>query len=751
MSEISDHVRLDAEAKARGRVRYTEDLHPPGMLHGVVVRSGHAAAVLRAVDVSAAARAPGVVAALGPGDVPAERFGDIVHDEPLLAQGRVHYVGEPVALIAAETLSAARAAAALVTIDYEPVAAAVTLDGALAQGAPEVHPGVPNVGEGAAVRRGDLERAFAEAHAVIETTIRSQRVNHGYIELRSALAEVEPDGRLVVTMPSQAPYAVRKTLARVFGLPLTSVTVRVPAFGGGFGGKLHDGMAPYAAALALASGRPVRVVCSREEELQAANPRENATVTMRSAVAADGRILGRRSVTHLDSGAYAIDTPLIQSLAALHCSGPYDIAAVEGIAIPVATNTQGTGSFRAPTGPELCFAYESHMDDIAERLGLDRVELRRRNLMRTGSRAPSGQVVQTPAAEAALLNIEAIMAAWRASEAELPAGPWRRGYGVACTWYYTARGPSGANLRVNEDGTVSVHTGATEIGTGAVVAGLRALVAEDLGLRPQDVMLVSGDTDHAPADMGSEGSRTLYGAGNAALRAAAEARRILAETVSDEFEANPDDIVFSEGRVAVAGSPGRSMSIAEAAAAATIRTGPVVGSGRFMNLPWDYDPEAIKQLKVPAFNDPGFHCHAAEIAVDEELGTLKILRYAAVHDTGTVIYRPGVMGQLEGGIVQGIGYALYEEILVDAQGFTRNPNLVDYRLPTVADIPEELTIVTLEDFPSSRGPRGAKGVAESPILLPAATLASAVRDAVGARVTELPLTAERIADALERT
>jgi CO/xanthine dehydrogenase Mo-binding subunit len=531
---------------------------------------------------------------------------------------------------------------------------------------------------------------------------------------------------------------------------MTQVTVRVPAFGGGFGGKLHDGMAPYAAALAYATGRPVRVVSTREEELQASNPRENAIVTMRSAVGADGRIAGRRSVAWLDSGAYAIDTPLIKSLGALHCTGPYDIAAAEGVAYPVATNTQGTGSFRAPTGPELCFAYETHMDDIAERLGMDPLELRRLNRMRTGSLAPSGQVIETDAMEAGLEKLAAIVDGWRAEAPDPPAdGPWRRGYGIGCTWYYTARGPSGATLRVNEDGTVSIHTGATEIGTGAVVGGLRALVAEDLGLRVEDVMLVSGDTDHAPADMGSEGSRTLYGAGNAVLAAGAEARRILAEVVSDQLEADAADIVFQEGRVQVAGSPSRGMSLAEASAAATLRTGPVVGSGRFMSPPWRFDPEAGQGLRVFAFNDPGFHCHAAEVEVDEELGTIRLLRYAAVHDTGKVIYRPGVIGQLEGGIVQGIGYALYEDVMVGPDGRTRNADLVDYRLPTIADIPAELTVIAMEDFPSGRGPHGAKGVAEAPVLLPAPTIASAVRDAVGARVTDLPLTAERVADAIE--
>jgi CO/xanthine dehydrogenase Mo-binding subunit len=718
------------------------------MLYGAVVRSRHAAAEIAGIDLSRAAAAEHVVCVLGPDDVPSKRFGDFEHDEPVLAQGRVHYVGEPVALVAAESLAAARRAAQLVTVKYNASAAAVTLDAALAPGSPEVHPGMPNQREPAVVRRGDVDAAFAAADLVVETTIRSQRCHQGYIELRSALAELDVEGRLVVTMPSQIPYGVRKTLVRLFALQMTDVVVRVPAFGGGFGGKLHDGLAPYAAALTLATGRPVRVVSGREEELQASNPRENSIVRMTSAVRRDGRILGRRSIAYLDSGAYAMDTPIIESLAALHCSGPYDIDAVEGVAQSVATNTQPTGSFRAPTGPELCFAYETHMDDIADRLGIDAVALRGLNRMRAGSKGPSGQVIRTDAMATVLERIREVVDRWRTETDPEPLG-WKRGYGVACAWYYTARGPSGAIVHVNEDGSVSIHTGATEIGTGAVVGGVRGLVAEAFGIEPAAVAIVSGDTSAAPSDMGSEGSRTLYGAGAAALSASDEALRILASAVADELEASVDDIVFSAGRVHVAGTPDSGMTLAAAVAAATQRTGSVVGSGRFMPERWDYEERAVAGLRVPAFHDPAFHCHAVEILVDEDLGTIELERYAAAHDTGKVIYRPGVIGQIEGGIVQGLGYALYEEVLVDDQGTTRNPSLVDYRLPTAADVPNELTIITVEDFPSERGPFGAKGVAEAPILLPAAAVASALRDAVGVRATELPLTADRVAALLD--
>jgi CO/xanthine dehydrogenase Mo-binding subunit len=742
--------RADAEGKAAARARYSQDLYRPGMLHGVVLRSPHAAAEIEAIDAHAALGLPEVEAVLAPGDVPDTEFGIVVPDERLLASGVVRYVGEPVALVAARSRAAAVAAAARIEVRYRPLPSATELGAALANGAPQVRAGEPNVAAPSEVARGDVAAAFAAAGTVVSTTIRSHRVHQGYIELRAALAELDDDGRLVVTMTSQAPFQVRQTLARVFDLPMTQVVVRVPAFGGGFGGKLHNGMAPYAAALCLATGQPVQVISTREEELQAGNPRENSLVALESAVDASGRITARRATAWYDSGAYTYDTPYITSMGAMQAAGPYAIDAIEARVHAVRTNTQPTASFRAPSAPQMCFANEVHMDEIAAELGIDRIELRRRNMMRAGDLGPTGQELAESALGRCLDEAERVLAAWRVDAAAQTGADVARGLGLACAWWFTAPGGSAATVRLEEDGTVTVACGATEIGTGAVVSGLTSLVASELGLGTADVRLISASTDSAPPDFGSEGSRTLYGAGNAVLQATGQCRDILLAHAALDLEASREDLVLRDGCVQVAGAPSSSIALAEIGRRAALAGGPVVGTGRFQAPPTEYLDGCATRMLIPTFNEPTFHCHVADVEVDVRLGSVRVRRYAAIHDTGPVVSWSGVKGQIEGGVVQGLGYALYEEMDFDSDGRVRNANLVDYRLPTIADGPDEMLVLPIESFPSRSGPRGAKGIGEAPVILPAATVASGIRDATGGTITTLPLRPDRVLGSIER-
>ena len=737
MSVVGTELRrADAHAKADGSALYTEDLAPPGMLYGVVVRSPSAHARIRAIDVTVARWVPGVAAVLTAADLPDRRYGLFVRDEPIVAREVVRYVGEPMALVAAGTRAAALRAAALVTVELDELPAVVGLDRAIET------PGC--CGEGARIVRGDVEAAFAAADAVVSTTIRSQRAHQAYIEPRAALAELDWDGRLVVTTTSQIPFGVRVGLAELLDRELESVIVRVPALGGGFGGKLHLGLAPHAAVLALAAGRPVRVVCSREEELLASNPRENSIVTLESALDSSGRILARRARVYLDSGAYAYDTPALASTATLQACGPYDIGAVDAEAVPVTTNTAPTGSFRAPTGPQMVYANERHVADIARHVRTGEVVLRRRNLMRRGSVGPSGQVLDDTAAEECLTRVAERVDAWRAERAPGP----RRGHGLAMAWWGTMAGGSAAAITALADGSFSVRTGATEIGTGAVVGGIVALVAEELGVAAGAVRLVTADTDRTPFDLGSEGSRTLYGAGSAAQQAAVAVREILAEAVAAHFEADARDLEFRDGGVGVVGVPDRRVPIADAVALAEARRGPVVAAGRFDAPPVAYDAGSVSGAGYAVHNEPTFHCHGAEVSLDLDTGRIVVHRYVAAHDTGTVVNPAGVRGQIQGGVVQGLGYALFEEMLLDDRGRVRNLDLHDYRIPTVGDIPDELEVVLVDGYPSVTGPRGAKGVGEAPILLPAAAVAAALRDLVGDDPGVLPLSADRVSDFL---
>jgi CO/xanthine dehydrogenase Mo-binding subunit len=747
MSQLGTELtRPDAKAKLSGAARYTQDFYPPGVLHAMVVTSDHAAAALKSIDTSRAEALPGVAAVLTAQDVPDRRYGIMNPDEPMLARDAVRYIGEPIALVAAESKAIARAAAEAISVEYDVRPEVVELAEAIRDDAPRVHAGDSNILMPGAIVRGDAEAIFASARIVVETAIASHRAHQAYLEPRASLAELDDNGRLIVTTSSQAPYEVRTGLCELLDLPASRVRVKVPALGGGFGGKLHLGMAPYAAALCLHTRRPVQLVCSREAEMQSPAPRENSLVTLKSACDEDGRILAREATIYLDSGAYAYDTPALTATAALQASGPYDIETVAIHTASVYTNSVPTGSFRAPTGPQMAYANEAHLEDIAERLGRPSVELRRRNIVQDGSLGPSGQRLHHPGMATCLDRVCERVGDWRAENGQRSGSAvgTRRGIGLACAWWSTFPGRSAAIVTMNEDGGAVVQTGATEIGTGAVNTAVTALVADELGLDMETVRLASGDTDGAPFDFGSQGSRTMYAAGSAAKEAAGEVRQILCDYVAFELEANPEDLAVADGRITVKGSPSEGMSIAEAVGGAAARSGPVVASARFQPVPPTHEVGCVRDLPFAAFNEPTYHCHAAEIEIDDATGRLRVLRYLAAHDLGPVLNPAGVRGQIEGGVVQGIGYALFEEIQRDAHGRTLNASLVDYRLPTIADIPDELEVIIVSEHPGKDGPQGAKGIGEAPIILPAAALGAAVRDATGSQPNSLPLSAEKV-------
>ncbi|MFI0480733.1 xanthine dehydrogenase family protein molybdopterin-binding subunit [Actinomadura sp. 9N215] len=740
--------RPDAAAKAGGRARYTEDFRPDGLLYCAVVRSPVASARLLRVDTGRAVKAAGVVRVLTAEDLPDRRWGTVVHDQPVLARDVVRFAGEPVALVAAETKAEAERAAALVELTLDPSPAAVTLADALREDGWQVHEGRPNRHEAARIRRGDVDACLRDAPFVVTTRTESHRVHQGYLEPRVTLAEPDGAGGIAVTTASQAPYVVRQGLAALLALPMSKITVRVPALGGGFGGKLHLGLAALAAVTCLATDRPVRVVSSRAEDMRAGNPRENSIVELTSAVDHSGRILARRAMVYLDSGAYAFDTPMIASIAALQGAGPYRVDAVDLAAVPVATNTCPTGSFRGPSGPQMVHAVETHMDEIATVVGLDPVAIRRRNLLRSGDRGPSGELVPDVAMGECLDIAAQRLETWRRDAPRV--GPGRhRGYGLACAWWLTSGAPSSATVTMNEDGTVTVATGGTEIGTGAVVVGVAALVADVLGVPFETVTVRSGGTGDGLYDSGSKGSRTLYGVGNAAVMAAdAVAERLRAEA-AERLEVAPADLVLAGGRVGVRGVPQASLALADVVSGAINRTGPVAATGRFRAERPVLEGSSLENLRFDVFNEATFHCHAAEIELDTETGRIEVVRYLAVHEIGTVLNPDGARGQVEGGVVQGLGYALSEVLDVGADGAVRNADLVDYRMPTIADVPREIETVFVEGHPGPSGPRGAKGIGEPPVIIPAATVGAALGDILGATPHELPYDPIRVAAFLD--
>jgi CO/xanthine dehydrogenase Mo-binding subunit len=743
--------RGDARVRVTGAARYTEDIAVPGMLHAVLVPSPVASGRIVRVDTEDASGVEGCARVLTAADVTDRRYGNQHQDQPILARDVVRFVGEPVAIVAATSRMAARRAAAAVRVQIEPLPAVVDLAGALAGGAPRVHRGETNVLDACTIRRGDVERAFARAHRVVTTRIESHRVHQAYLEPRAVLVEPTDDG-ISVTMSTQQPFHIRAGLAELFDIPIGEVDVRVPAIGGGFGGKLHFGFAPQATAMALATGNPVRLVCSRAEDMVTGAPRENSTVELTSAVDGNGRIRARRAEILLDAGAYALDTPALVSMGAFYATGPYDIEAIDVSCRGVYTNTCPTGSFRGPTGPQLVYAVEAHMDVIADELRIDRLELRRRNFVTRGQRGPTGELLRAdPAIEECLAIAEQRLDAFRRERAAEAGDARQRGYGLACAWWSTLGTPSSATVEAHEDGSVTVSTGATEIGTGAVSTGVPALVADQLGLRLEDVHLRSGSTREAPFESGSRGSRTQYSAGNAALIAGREVARQLRDEAALLLEVAPEDLRLKGGRVEVAGVPGASLPLAKVVRSAMTRTGPVVATGRYRAESAPLEGSMVEHAvgRFDRLNEPTFHCHGVEVALDEETGRIEVLRYVAVHDAGRIVNPVGARGQVEGGVVQGIGYALTEQLMTDRDGRIRNGDLVDYRIPTIADVPDSIETVFVESSPAMNGPRGAKGLGEPPVILPAAAIGAALRDILGRQPHRLPFDAPSMAAFVE--
>ncbi|WP_318914532.1 xanthine dehydrogenase family protein molybdopterin-binding subunit [Shinella zoogloeoides] len=731
--------------RVTGAIKYTEDIILRGMLYAVLVRSTVAAGRIIRIGVDAARQAPGVEAVLTAADVPAGGYGNYLHDQPIFAREAVCYVGEPVAMIAATSLAAARRAAKLVAVEIDPTPFVVDLAAAAEPDAPAVHAGKPNVLDTARILRGDPDAVFRDAFKVITTKIETHRVHQGYLEPRGVVAMPEGEG-LSLIMSTQQPFGVRMVLAELFGIPISRIEIKVPAVGGGFGGKLHVGFAPHVAAMALATGRPIQLICERGEDMRTGSPRENSVVEMATAIDAEGRFLARRCDILLDSGAYALDIQSLNSMAAFYATGPYYIENLDLRSRAVYTHTCPTGSFRGPTGPQLVYANETHINDIAEALGLDPNELRRRNFITKGQRGPGGEEITAEVTVAECMErVAARLAEFRA---ETPTDTRPRGYGLACTWWSTLGTPSSAMVELHDDGSATLSSGGTEIGTSVISTTLPAMVAEVLGIDPERVTLNNGSTRDAPFESGSRGSRTLFSTGNATLNAVNQIVDQIKEEASELLGVARENLVLRDGRVQALAPSNASLPLPEVIASAKMRTGPVVASGRYRAKQVEVSGSTLDGARMARLGEPTFHCHGVEIALDLDTGRVEVLRFVAAHDIGRVLNPVAARGQVEGGVVQGIGYALYENLEIDKTGAIRNGNFHDYRMPTIKDIPASIETIFIENA-SETGPFGAKGIGEPPVIIPAAAIGSAIRDMLGRQPMKLPFAAAAMATFLD--
>lgn len=771
----SNPARSDADAKLRGEAVYGADLARPGMLWAAISRSPVAAGRIRSINPAPALKVDGVLDVLTAADVPDWRTGVIVNDIPFLAADYVAYEGEPVAIVVAEGRAAAGMGAQAVDIDIELAEPVSTPEQALAPGARLVHPdwnrfavaGGADIGRSGNVVAevvhdpGDLDEAFAAADFVVEGAYRTPRQYQAHLEPKMALAIYE-SGRFTIEVSHQYPFRLRDRVAQMLDVAPSAVRVVGQHIGGGFGAKLDVSLEAFAALLACRYRRPVRMQHDALEERLVAPCRANALVSIRSAVRNDGTILATDVEIVSDSGAYANNGPALSSIPMFVFGSIYRVGTARIRTRNVYTNTAPTGAYRGVNGPWLVFANERHMDAIADTLGRDRREFRLTSLAQDGDLMRNGQPLEQVSILREAFDRVDEAAPWRdivsrhqaqrdAVERrpppdEVPAGQLR-GVGQAAAIWLTNPMPGHATVKLNEDGTATVITSATENGSGAVATGLRQIAAEALGLATDQVTVTMPDTDATGYDAGSQGSRTTHVVGRAVADASAEVRSHVLDRASQMLEAAAEDLVITDGVVTVAGVPAASLTLGAVAQAATWSDGPISAGASYVTPTPPHDPMCATGMLIKGWPTPTYHLHQAEVSVDPVTGRVTVDRYVVCQEVGRAIHPDAIAGQIQGGVAQGLGFALSERVDLDHGRYVQR-TFKAHGLPLATDVPKVEMIVMEHADPA--GPYGAKGAAEPPVVPVAAAVANAVSDAIGVPFDTLPITPEAVLDALER-
>lgn len=733
--------RPDAADKVRGSAVFADDVVFPGMLHGAVLRAGVPHAILRQLDVEAARGAPGVRAVLTAGDVPGEPcHGLVVLDWPVLVGvgQRVRYVGDAVALVAADTRLQARAALDLIQAEYEELPAITDPVQARAEGAARLHES-GNVLKHIPVRKGDLAQGFADADVVLEETFHTAITEHAYLEPECSVARPTEDGRMEIYVGSQIPYSDRKQVAASLGEPVEQVRIIGTLVGGGFGGKEDIAGQIHAALLARATGRPVKVLFDRRESMLV-HPKRHATrIRLRFGAKRDGTLTAAETELYGDTGAYASLGDKVMTRATTHSAGPYVIPHVRADCYAMYTNNPPAGAFRGFGVTQSCYAVEAAMEMLAVQLAIDPIEIRRRNALRVGERTNTGQLLTESVGLVACLDrVEAEMrrlgpAGDLFAPQPVPGAPHlRRAWGFAVGYKNTGLGggapdKSAAEVELRSDGSAEVRTSAAEIGQG-LVAVLQMIAAQELSLPLEKVHVLLMDTDRAPDGGPTTASRQTYVTGNAVRLAAGVVRQAAQATLSERFDLPPDQVRFVEGLAQVDGQ--------------RVPLGQVVewmkAEGR--------EPRALYEYWAPATQALGtggamhfafsFGAQAAEVEVDLETGEVGVRRVIAANDVGRAINPLGLLGQVEGGVMMGLGNALTEEYIVEG-GRVFTDRLARYRMPSIVHTPEIIPIVVEE--PTQDGPYGAKGVGEMSSIPTTPAITNGIFHACGVWVKRLPV------------
>jgi CO/xanthine dehydrogenase Mo-binding subunit len=740
--------RVEGFDKVTGDSKFIADIHLPGMLTGRILRSPYPHARIRAIDTSKAEKLRGVRAVVTAEDTLKRPWGAFFADQYILSVGKTRYVGEEVAAVAAIDPDIAEEALDLIEVDWEPLAGVFDAEEAMVDGAPLVHDDKPNnIAMHLDLERGNIAQAFADSDIIVEDTFTSMPQWHCSIETIGSVVEYAPNGKYTIYMNTQTLFNARYRIATALGVPETDVRIIQSAVGGGFGGKsCDDNNALVCAVLARKAGKPVRVINTREEEfLAGCRPRVFMKINVKLGFKKDGRIRAKELKIIADNGAYSAKAPAITGVAAMRHDTCYKYSDVKLEAKLIYTNKIPTGAFRGFGNPSAEWAVEQAIDLGAHALGIDPLEIARINAAETGYVSPHGNRV-TSCELKQCLDMAERMIDWQAKRA---AKAPNTGLGLACTVHVSGKrhfgdyDGSSATIKINEDGKALILSGEGECGQGVHTA-MCQIAAEELGVPVEDVEISRADTDLTTFCLGAFASRLTYVSGNAVKNAAANVKQQLFAQAAEMLEANAADLIARDGRIFVKGAEGKSVTVADVARARLFRHdgAPIVGSGSF-------DADSVLPDSTRFGNESGaynYGVQAAQVHVDPQTGQVKVLQMVVASDCGTVIYPIGAEGQVEGGLAQGIGYALTEGLQFD-EGRPLNPNFSDYRIPSMRDMPPLQH--AFADSYEPTGPFGAKGLGELNMDPTAAVINNAIFDAVGVRVKTLPITPEKILRALK--
>ena len=737
-------IRPDGADKVTGRAAFGADHSLPGMLWGKVLRSPHPHAIIKSINLSKAASLPGVKAVMSGDDLPI-----IPLDKPLMvgpadmryvsrnimARDKVMYAGHAVAAVAATSSRIAQEALALIEVDYEILPHVIDVEEAMRPDAPVLHdflftggvtpkPETPsNIANRLEFKIGDLDAGFAAADVTVERTFRTKPVHQGYIEPHACLVRVAMDGQATIWSSSQGHFMVRNATAKLTGMAVADIHAIPMEIGGGFGGKTIVYLEPLAMILARKSGSPVKMMMSREEVFRATGPTSGSYNTVKIGATKKGKITAASAVFRFQAGAF----PGAPARPAAMCAfAPYNIENVESVGIDVVMNRAKSNAYRAPGSPIAAHAVESTLDELADKLGIDPVEFRLQNAAAEGVKSAYGPTFKK------IGFVETLQAAKAHPHYDAPLGP-NQGRGVACGFWFNVGGESSAQLHINEDGTVTVITGHPDIGGSR--ASMVNIAAEMLGIDYRNVRAQIGDTNAIGISATTGGSRVTFSAGMAVTKVTELVKQTLRERAAKIWDIDVEAVVWEDGNARPAGSNAGEfdpLSLADLAAKATATGGPING-----------------QVSINAQGAaPAFATHICDVEVDPETGRVEIIRYTAVQDAGRAVHPSYVEGQIQGGVAQGVGWALNEEYIYDEAGQLENPGFLDYRMPVASDLPMIDTVIV--EIPNADHPHGVRGVGEVPIVPPMAAVANAIQDAAGLRLNDLPMSPPKVLAALDK-